>query len=211
MDVLPSAAINAASSDHESLLGNPSMFYMYLLTFLSCIGGFLFGYDTGVVSGALILLKDEFNLTDIGEMIGYYSIFYDMRWVIYVLAVEQELIVGLAVAGALTSSIVSGYLTDLYGRRLVILASSILFTLGSLLLALAPNIASLYVGRYIVGLGVGAASGIFPIYVSEAAPSEMRGSLVTTINVAITFGQFFSGIIDASFVLLPTGWRYHMH
>lgn len=110
-------------------------------------------------------------------------------------------------AGALTSSIFVGYLTDRYGRRVVILASSVLFTIGSLILAIAQNLISLYIGRYIVGLGVGAASAIFPIYVSETAPSDLRGSLVTTINVAITFGQFFSGIVDACFVLLPFGWR----
>jgi len=116
--------------------------------------------------------------------------------------------VGLAVAGALVASICSGYLTDKFGRRPIILSSCIIFAAGAISLALAQNLMTLLIGRFIVGLGVGIASGIFPIYVSECAPTHMRGTLVTTINVAITFGQFFSACLDASLVRVPHGWRY---
>ena len=161
--------------------------YLYCLTALSCIGGFLFGYDTGVISGALVLISDEFNITP----------------------VQQELVVGITIAGALISASISGNLSDRYGRKIVIIASSLVFVAGSLLLSIfAENYTFLLLGRFVVGLGVGCASMIMPLYVCEASPTHIRGTLVTYINVAITFGQFFSACVDGAFSTVPEGWKW---
>lgn len=161
--------------------------FLYCLTFLSCIGGFLFGYDTGVISGALVLICDDFNLND----------------------VQKELIVGITIAGALVSSSCTGVLSDKFGRKPVIMVSSLIFVVGSLLLSIfAVNYTSLIIGRFVVGLGVGAASMVMPLYVCEASPTNIRGAMVTYVNVAITFGQVFSACVDGAFAEVHEGWKW---
>ena len=159
---------------------------VYMLTFLSCMGGFLFGYDTGIISGALVLISDKFDLEE---------------W-------EKELIVSLTVVGALLAACFSGILIDKYGRRVTILSSSLLFGLGALLMAIAPDLEFLMIGRFLVGLGVGSGSMAVPVYMSEVSDASVRGSLLTCINVAITFGQFISCIIAGAFSYVTDGWRF---
>jgi len=159
---------------------------IYTLTALSCIGGFLFGYDTGVISGAMVQIADKFELSD---------------W-------QQELVVSITVAGALVAAVFSGPTSDYFGRRPVILISSVVFAVGSLLMAFAESYDILLVGRFIVGLGVGAASTSMPVFVSEAAPSEQRGMLVTCVNLATTGGQFIAACISGVFISQPAGWRF---
>lgn len=158
---------------------------MLALVTAGSVGGLLFGYDTGIISGALVLLSHEFSLTTL----------------------EQELVVSICIAGAFVSAAVSGYLSDQYGRRLVVLASSVAFVLGSVLLCVATNTALLYAGRFVVGLGVGSASMIVPVLLSECAPAESRGAVVTCVNVAITLGQMLAcgtaGLLSRN----PYGWR----
>jgi len=163
-----------------------SLYYMYLLTMLSCIGGFLFGYDTGIISGAIIFIQRDFQLD----------------------SQSQELIVGITVGGALLSSSIAGLLSDWYGRKVLILFSSFVFAIGAVLMSLADEIEILLLGRFITGLAVGIASFAMPIYVSEAAPAPSRGFLVTCINVAITLGQLIAAITAGILSTTPEGWRY---
>lgn len=121
------------------------MISVYFLTAVASIGGFLFGYDTGVISGALVLIDEEFDLDEF----------------------QSELIVSVTVLGALFSSVIAGPLSDRYGRRPVVLLSSAVFTLGAALMASATSVEVLYAGRLVVGLGVGAASMCMPVYISE--------------------------------------------
>lgn len=107
--------------------------FVYLLAFFSALGGFLFGYDTGVVSGAMLPLKKEMNL--------------DNMW--------QELLVSSTVGAAAVSSLSGGYLNGRLGRKICILLASITFSIGGVILGLAPNKEVLLVGRIIVGLGIG--------------------------------------------------------
>jgi SP family myo-inositol transporter-like MFS transporter 13 len=157
-----------------------------MLTFLSCIGGFLFGYDTGIISGALLLLTDKFDLNE---------------W-------EQEMVVSLTVVGALIAAAAGGALIDRFGRRRTILASSLLFGAGALMMAATPNLAGLYAGRFLIGLGVGSGSMAVPVYMSEVADTEVRGTLLTCINVAITMGQFVACLVAGAFSYVSDGWRY---
>lgn len=107
--------------------------FVYLLAIFSALGGFLFGYDTGVVSGAMLLLKKELNLS----------------------ALWQELLVSSTVGAAAIAALAGGFLNEVLGRRLCILLASFIFSVGGIILSLAPNKEVLLLGRLIVGLGIG--------------------------------------------------------
>jgi len=107
--------------------------FVVVLSFLSAIGGFLFGYDTGVVSGAVILLKDSFQLSSL--------------W--------QEAVISVTLATAALSAILSGYTNDRFGRRPTILTSSVVFTVGAVILGAAIDRWMLIIGRAILGIGIG--------------------------------------------------------
>ncbi|RLN37274.1 hypothetical protein BBJ28_00010301 [Nothophytophthora sp. Chile5] len=161
---------------------------LYLLTLCATIGGFLFGYDTGVISGALVLLKspDAFNLT----------------------AVQSESVVSAAVGGAIAGAALSSCGNHMFGRRRVILLSSALFAVGSGLMAMAETFTELLVGRLVVGLGIGFASMTVPLYIAEASPPHIRGRLVSLNSALITGGQFFASVLDALLADTDEGWRY---
>ncbi|XP_037073146.1 proton myo-inositol cotransporter-like [Pollicipes pollicipes] len=159
---------------------------LYVLTALSALGGFLFGYDTGVVSGAMLLVRDELALDDL--------------W--------HELIVSATIGTAGVLALVGGVLTDRIGRKPVILAASGVFVTGSVIMGIASNREVLLVGRLVVGVGLGLSSMSVPIYISEAAPAAVRGRLVT-VNVAfVTGGQLVASLVCGAFAAVPHGWRY---
>ncbi|XP_065130830.1 proton myo-inositol cotransporter [Paramisgurnus dabryanus] len=161
--------------------------FVYVLAVFSAIGGFLFGYDTGVVSGAMLLLKREMNIT--------------VLW--------QELLVSGTVAAAAVSALLGGCLNGLFGRRVCILLASFTFSIGGIVLGSAPNKEALLVGRLIVGLGLGIASMTVPVYIAETSPSHLRGRLVTINTLFITAGQFVASLIDGAFSYMHHGgWRY---
>ncbi|XP_024911734.1 proton myo-inositol cotransporter-like isoform X2 [Cynoglossus semilaevis] len=161
--------------------------FVYVLAFFSAIGGLLFGYDTGVVSGAMLLLKKEMNLN----------------------ALWQELLVSSTVGAAAVSALSGGYLNDWLGRRICILMSSFIFTVGGIIMGSAPDKVVLLVGRVTVGLGIGLASMTVPVYIAEVSPPQQRGQLVTVNSLFITGGQFISSVVDGAFSYLsPGGWRY---
>ncbi|OEU23689.1 general substrate transporter [Fragilariopsis cylindrus CCMP1102] len=162
---------------------------MRYLTFMAGIGGFLFGYDTGVVSGAMLPMKRAFNLS----------------------SHQQEVIVSSTVFAAFFSSLFLGAtVNDRFGRRISILGSAFVFGIGSIVLMISNGYVMLVIGRTILGLGIGVASLTTPIYIAEVATPNMRGRLVTINTLMITFGQFFAGMVDGFFdYLLPeSGWRY---
>ncbi|XP_051976251.1 proton myo-inositol cotransporter [Xyrauchen texanus] len=161
--------------------------FVYVLAVFSAIGGFLFGYDTGVVSGAMLLLKREMNIT----------------------ALWQELLVSGTVAAAAVSALFGGLLNGLFGRRVCILLASFTFSVGGIVLGSAPNKEALLVGRLIVGLGLGIASMTVPVYIAETSPPHLRGRLVTINTLFITAGQFTASLIDGAFSYMKhEGWRY---
>jgi hypothetical protein len=162
---------------------------MRYLTGMAAIGGFLFGYDTGVVSGAMLPMRRAFRLS----------------------AGQQEVVVSSTVFAAFVSSLCMGAsINDRFGRRYAILISAVVFGVGSITLMFAMDYVTLVIGRVILGLGIGIASLTTPVYIAEVALPSMRGQLVTINTLMITFGQFFAGMIDGVFdELLPqTGWRY---
>lgn len=156
---------------------------MFKLVVIASIGGFLFGYDTGIVAGAQLYFRDTWP--DISD--------------------EQiELVVSIAQIGSAIASLLSGPLQDKIGRKPTIILSDILFTLGALVMAVAPTIEVLMVGRLLVGFGVGIASLVVPVYLSEVSPQEMRGAVVAVDIMLITSGQLISASIS---LVLGRNWR----
>ncbi|KAL7680044.1 putative major facilitator, sugar transporter, major facilitator superfamily [Plasmopara halstedii] len=162
--------------------------FLYLLTLCSTLGGFLFGYDTGVISGVLVLLKDpqSFHLTNF----------------------ESETVVSAAIFGAILGAALSSCGNHIFGRRPVILLSSIMFAIGSSFMAVATSFIELLVGRLIVGIAIGFASMTVPLYIAEVSPPNIRGQLVSLNTALVTGGQFFAGVLDALLADVHDGWRY---
>ncbi|ESQ55796.1 hypothetical protein EUTSA_v10024765mg [Eutrema salsugineum] len=163
--------------------------YIMRLALSAGIGGLLFGYDTGVISGALLFIREDFDEVD------------RKTWL-------QSTIVSMAVAGAIVGAAVGGWINDRFGRRMSILIADVLFFIGAIVMAFAPAPWVIIVGRIFVGFGVGMASMTSPLYISEASPARIRGALVSTNGLLITGGQFFSYLINLAFVKTPGTWRW---
>ncbi|KAI8142196.1 hypothetical protein BJV82DRAFT_669859 [Fennellomyces sp. T-0311] len=186
---------NASGSSHADQETEPILFveesqgltrYVYILVLSACIGGFLFGYDTGVISGALQPLSQDFTL-DTGQ---------------------KEIVVGGTTVGAIGGGLLAGLAADRAGRKPLVLLASIVFIIGSVVLSAAQSYGSLVTGRLIVGLGVGIASMIIPVYISEVAPKKYRGQLSTLNILMVTFGQVIAYVVNIIFASVPHGWRH---
>ncbi|CAH1782789.1 unnamed protein product [Owenia fusiformis] len=161
--------------------------FVYVLTLFASIGGFLFGYDTGVVSGAMLLITEVFNLSSL--------------W--------QEVIVSVTIGVAACFAIIGGFMNDRLGRKPTVLFGCCVFTIGGVVLGAAQNTTMLVLGRTILGIGIGISSMTVPMYLAETAPSHMRGRITMTNQLAITFGMFMAGIIDGLFSYdRKNGWRF---
>ncbi|PWA93242.1 inositol transporter 1 [Artemisia annua] len=163
--------------------------YVLGLTLVAGIGGLLFGYDTGVISGALLYIRDDFEAVEKSSLL-------------------QETIVSMALVGAMIGAAAGGWINDAYGRKRATLLADVVFAIGSLVMAGAPDPYVLILGRLLVGLGVGVASVTAPMYIAEAAPSEIRGGLVSTNVLMITGGQFLSYLVNLAFTEVPGTWRW---
>ncbi|KAH9783725.1 Inositol transporter 1 [Citrus sinensis] len=166
-----------------------SNMYVLGLTVIAGIGGLLFGYDTGVISGALLYIKDDFEAVNQSSFL-------------------QETIVSMALVGAIVGAASGGWINDAYGRKKATLLADVVFTAGAIIMAAAPDPYVLILGRVLVGLGVGIASVTAPVYIAEASPSEVRGGLVSTNVLMITSGQFLSYLVNLAFTELPGTWRW---
>ena len=153
---------------------------------IASLGGLLFGYDTGVISGALLFIKQEFGLS----------------------ASMQGLTTAVVLLGATLGAAFGGALADRYGRKTVIIGTAVLFTLGALLSALAPALWVLILARAIVGLAIGVASMLTPLYLAEMAPAEKRGAVVSLNQLCITIGILASYFVDYGFAEVANGWRW---
>ncbi len=156
------------------------------LAAIASLGGLLFGYDTGVISGALLFIKDEFALTP----------------------TMQGVTTGVVLVGATVGAACGGALADRYGRKAVITATAALFSLGALLSGLAPSLAVLIGARAVVGLAIGIASMLTPLYLAELAPAEKRGAVVSLNQFCITSGILLSYLVDYLLADVAGGWRW---
>ncbi|MGA3172525.1 MAG: sugar porter family MFS transporter [Chthoniobacteraceae bacterium] len=159
--------------------------FVYLATAISALGGMLFGYDIGVISGAILFIKKEFSLS----------------------AGMEEIVVSSVLLGSLIGAVAGGVLADRLGRRRLLIVTAIVFGLGAIGAALAPGTASLIAARVIAGAAIGIASFVAPLYISEIAPVAIRGKLVSINQVALTSGIVISYCIDYAFAG-SQAWRW---
>ncbi|KAI0265420.1 general substrate transporter [Gloeopeniophorella convolvens] len=163
--------------------------FVWLLVFCSSISGLLFGYDTGVVSGALISIGSDLGPQSLSNL-------------------QKELITSATTLGALLGSLGAGILSDVIGRRPVLGIADILFMGGAIGQAVCHTVWSMIGTRFLIGWGVGVAACVAPLYIQELSPTRLRGRMVVINVVAITFGQVVAYGIDAGFENVSGGWRW---
>jgi major inositol transporter-like SP family MFS transporter len=159
-----------------------------VVALVATFGGLLFGYDTGVINGALTPLSKDLGINAVGE----------------------GLVGSLLLFGAALGALIGGRINDRWGRKNTITLNAVIFLLGTILCVVAPNLEVLLVGRFVLGLAVGTASQAVPVYLSEMAPEERRGSLGGRNELAIVIGQMLAFIVNAiiiSTVHVPGVWR----
>jgi major inositol transporter-like SP family MFS transporter len=159
--------------------------FVRLVAVVSALGGALFGYDTGVISGALLYITKQFALTPF----------------------LKGLVTSALLIGAAFGAVGGGRVADRFGRRRTLVVAAAVFVLATLGCALATSLPVLVVSRLVLGLAVGAASVIVPVYISEMAPAQVRGRLVTVNQVMIVGGQLLAYLVNAA--LAPAAaWRW---
>ena len=160
--------------------------WLYIVAIIASLGGLLSGYDTGVISGALLFINESWDLSE--------SL--------------QGIVVSSVLIGAVIGAATNGILADIFGRKKVIIATAVIFILGSILCGFAPNVYVLIISRIFVGLAVGIVNFVIPLYLSEISPKAVRGTLVSLYQWAITAGILFSYFINAAFAQAVFNWRW---
>ena len=159
--------------------------YITLIAAVAAVGGLLFGFDTGVIAGAMLFIVPEFHLGP----------------------AEQGLVVSAVTFGALFGALIGGTSSDTIGRRWTNIAAGLSFVAGSIFSALAPNVEVLIASRVLIGLAIGLTSVAAPMYIAELSPPRNRGKLVSLFQLAITIGILVSYIVDRA--LAPDhAWRW---
>lgn len=159
---------------------------LYVIAGIASLGGLLSGFDTGVISGALLYINESWPLSTL----------------------QQGWVVSSALVGAVVGAAVNGVLADVYGRKKVIIATATIFAIGSIICGFAPSVGWLVFGRMILGLAIGMVNFVIPLYLSELSPQKVRGMLVSLYQLAITAGILFSYLINRVFALSEYNWRW---
>lgn len=160
--------------------------FIVRIAVLAAIGGFLFGYDTGVVSGALPYMEKSLKFGTFGE-----------SWV-----------VGSLLLGACVGAAGSGFLADILSRKWTKLCSGCIYVAAALGSAFCPNVTLLCIARFVLGFAVGTASFVSPMYISEQSPRSLRGGMTTFNQLMITLGIFIAYIADFALKGVGGNWRW---
>lgn len=159
---------------------------LYLIAVVASLGGLLSGFDMGVISGALLFINQTWSMTPL----------------------EQGWLVSSAIAGSVIGAAANGYLADIYGRKKIIIATALIFVIGSLFCAYAQTASQLIAARIIIGIAVGMVSFAAPLYLSELSPQKIRGMLISLFQLAITAGILLSYLINRLFATHEFNWRW---
>lgn len=158
--------------------------FAMVMTLFAAIGGILYGYDVGIISGAFLFVHHDIHMSS-----------FEMEWM-----------VGAVFWGGAVATLVTGFLCDLIGRRKMIIISSICFVIGVLMVSLAHAYMTLLLGRLIQGVGVGVVTIVVPLYLAESVPTHIRGRAVSCFQLLLTLGILLASLIGLFFT--PTGnWR----
>lgn len=172
----------SASAARETTTGRKATKRIY---FFGALGGLLLGYDTGVIAGALLYIRGELSLTPLME----------------------GLVVSSLLVGAMIGAALAGRLADALGRRRLGVAAAIAFAVGAVGAGLAPSAGALIATRVVLGLGVGAASVVVPLYLAEMASARVRGAVASLNQLMITVGIFVAYVANS--LLAPyEAWRW---
>lgn len=150
---------------------------VYVIAVIAATGGLLFGFDTGVISGAIPFLQQDFGIDN--SMV--------------------EVVTSSGLIGAILGALFSGKVTDRLGRKPVILASAVIFAIGALWSGFAPDIYHLILSRLFLGVAIGVSSFAVPLYIAEISPARLRGRLVSMFQLMITIGVLTSYLSDLFF------------
>jgi len=159
--------------------------FLYISAIFASLGGLLSGYDTGVISGALIFIKNDFEIN----------------------AFLSGILVGSVSFGAIFGALINGLIADKLGRKKILLISALIFFLGSIFCAISKNPYELIIFRILIGCGVGVVSFACPLYLSEISPKEKRGHLVSFYQLSITLGILFSYLVNYFYINFSNNWR----
>ena len=159
-------------------------FLLTLISSVAAIGGFLFGYDTGVISGAILYIRDQYLISTI----------------------QTELIIGMVSLGAILGALSGGPCCDQLGRKNTVLTSSVIFVISAIGLSLSRSVTEIIVWRFVLGIAIGFSSTTSPLYIAELSPRYIRGALVSINQLAITIGILSSYLIGLAFVESES-WR----
>ncbi len=176
----------------RNFMGTANYGYLKTIMIISTFGGLLFGYDTGVINGALpyMAAPDQLDLTPLTE----------------------GMVTSALLLGAAFGSVIGGKLSDIHGRKKNIIHLAVLFFFATLGCSLSPNVYCMITCRFILGFAVGGASVTVPAYLSEVSPLEKRGRIVTQNELMIVTGQFLAFVCNAVLAVTMGGsghvWRY---
>jgi sugar porter (SP) family MFS transporter len=160
--------------------------FILRLALIAALGGFLFGYDTGVISGALLYIEPDFKPS------GF----------------EAQAFVGALLVGAVIGAAISGWSADAISRRRTTIIAGGIYVVGALASAAAQSSWELIWARFVLGLAVGAASFVGPLYISELAPKKIRGGVTSFNQLMVVSGIFLSYIVNWAFGGAPGNWRW---
>ena len=167
--------------------------YIYKATLVAAVGGLLFGYDTAVIAGAIGFMKTYYSLSD--AMTGW--------------------VASCALLGCVAGAMYAGKLSDNIGRKKVLMLAALLFAVSSIGTAMPPNLTFFVVFRLIGGMGIGIASMLSPMYISEMAPADIRGKLISVFQLGVVSGILLIYFVNAGIAgmydeawNISTGWRY---
>ena len=160
--------------------------FLFVLAVVAALGGFLFGYDTGVISGALLFIKPAFHAS----------------------ALQQQAIIGSLLVGAVVGATASGYLADGLSRKWTTVLSGCIYVGAALWSAFASGTTQLIAARFLLGLSVGTASFVAPMYIAEVAPKRIRGGLVSFNQLMMVVGILIAYIVDFLFKAVAGNWRW---
>ena len=177
--------VRSGAAKTPPLAGQSMTPWLMVVLVVVLFSGGLFGYDQGVISGALHGIKTTFSLSTL----------------------LVEVVTSWVTLGALLGALAAGELADRIGRKRTVLIAGAMFTLGALVQALAPGTAVLVAGRLIIGAGVGVAAVAAPLYAAELAPTSLRGRFVSAYQLAITIGIFLAYLVDG-WLSKGGDWRY---